>query len=78
VNDLLRSHHELRAAVRLASQKIVKLDFGRCAGPVLVFLRRTLREARTVAAHEQQNQKQAPGPSMPTRGPGGSSEYRRC
>ena len=51
----MRSHHELRAAVRLAGQKIARLNFGRRDDPVLEFLRRTLREARIVAkAHQKQ------------------------
>ena len=37
VDALLRSNHELRAAVRLAGQKIVKLNFGRRDDPVLDF-----------------------------------------
>jgi hypothetical protein len=39
MDALLRFHHELRATVRLAGQKIVKLNFGRRNDPVL---RRTL------------------------------------
>jgi hypothetical protein len=46
MNARLRSHHELRDAVRLAGEKIIKLNFGRRADRVLDFL---LREARTVA-----------------------------
>lgn len=34
-SDLLRSHHELRAALRLAEQEIRKLNFGRDDSPVL-------------------------------------------
>jgi hypothetical protein len=54
MDALLRSHHELRAAVRLAGQKIVKLNFGRRTDPVLEFLRRVLREARIVAKAAQE------------------------
>jgi hypothetical protein len=38
MDALLRSHHELRAAVRLAGQKIVKLNFGRRTDPVFRIL----------------------------------------
>jgi hypothetical protein len=58
VDALLRSHHELRAAVRLAGQKIAKLNFGRRNDPVLEFLRRTLREARAVARAAQEQSRQ--------------------
>jgi len=54
MDALLRSHHELRAAVRLAGQKIVKLNFERRNDPVLDFLRNTLREARIAAKAAQE------------------------
>ena len=54
MDALLRSHHELRTAVRLAGQKIAKLNFGRRDDPMLVFLRRTLREARILAKAARQ------------------------
>ncbi len=48
-SDLLRSHDELRAALRLAGAEIRKLNFGRSDSPVLKMLRRVLRDAREVA-----------------------------
>jgi DNA-binding NarL/FixJ family response regulator len=48
-DGLRRSHQELREAVRLAGQQIVKLDRGHGSDAVLEFLRRTLEEARAVA-----------------------------
>jgi len=47
--DLLRSHHELRAALVVAGRQIRKLNFGRKDDPVLPLLRQILREARVVA-----------------------------
>ncbi|HTR35805.1 MAG TPA: hypothetical protein VMH80_07900 [Bryobacteraceae bacterium] len=58
MDALLRSHHELRAAVRLVGQKIVKLNFGRRDDPALDFLRRTLREVRIIAKAAQEQPKQ--------------------
>jgi len=58
MDALLRSHHELRAAIRLAGQKIVQLNFGRRNDPVLELLRRTLRDARIVARAAQQQARQ--------------------
>ena len=52
MTDLERSHAELRAALILAGKEIRKLNFGRADGPVLVALRRVLREARAVARKE--------------------------
>jgi hypothetical protein len=52
-SDLLQSHHELRAALRVAGKEIRKLNFGRADTPVLKLLRRVLREARVVAAAEK-------------------------
>jgi hypothetical protein len=46
--DLLRSHDELRAAVRIAGMEITRLQMGRKDSPVLRKLRVVLREARTV------------------------------
>jgi CheY-like chemotaxis protein len=48
-DGLRRSHQELREAIRLAGQQIVKLDRGHGSDAVLGFLRRTLEEARAVA-----------------------------
>ena len=48
-DDLLRSHHELRAAVILAGRHIRQLNFGRRDDRVLPVLRRVLREAREVS-----------------------------
>jgi hypothetical protein len=47
--DLLRSHHELRAALITSGKRTWKLNFGRQDDPVLAVLRRVLREAREVA-----------------------------
>jgi hypothetical protein len=52
MTDLQRSHAERRAAVILAGKEIRKLNFGRVDNPVLVILRRVLRESRTVARKE--------------------------
>ena len=52
MTDQERSHAELRAAVILAGREIRKLNFGRVDSPVLVTLRRVLREARAVAHKE--------------------------
>ena len=53
-SDLLRSHHELRAALRLAGKEIRKLNFGRSDTPMLRLLRKVLGEARLAAAKEKQ------------------------
>jgi hypothetical protein len=53
-SELLRSHDELRAALRLAGMEIRKLNFGKKDTPLLKLLRRVLREARAVAAAEKQ------------------------
>jgi hypothetical protein len=52
MTDLERSHAELRAALTLAGKRIVKLNFGKRDDPVLVILRRVLRDARAVAKRE--------------------------
>jgi len=52
MTDLERSHAELRAALLLAGKRIVKLNFGKRDDPVLVILRRVLREARAIAKRE--------------------------
>jgi hypothetical protein len=52
MTDLGRSHAELRAALMLAGKRIVNLSFGRRDDPVLVILRRVLRDARAVAKRE--------------------------
>ena len=57
IADLLRSHHELRAALCLAGMQIRKLNFGRRDDPLLQILRRTLRDARPVARHFSEAQK---------------------
>lgn len=46
VNDLERSHAEVRAALIIAGKRIRKLSFGKRDDPVLTLLRRVLREAR--------------------------------
>ena len=48
-NALQTSHGELRAALMLASKRIVKLNFGKRDDWLLVILRRVLRDARVVA-----------------------------
>ena len=53
--DLLRSHDELRAIVRLAGIEIRKLGFGRKDAPLLKLMRRVLREARVVVKAERQS-----------------------
>lgn len=45
-SDLLRSHDELRAALRLAAQEIQKLNFGKKDSPVLQRLRQVYGDAR--------------------------------
>jgi hypothetical protein len=52
-SDLLRSHDELRAALRIAGMEIRKLGFGRKNTPLLALLRRVLRESRAVAKAER-------------------------
>lgn len=52
-SDLLRSHEELRAALRLAGAEIRNLNFGRSDTPVLKLLRRVLRESPAVASTEE-------------------------
>jgi hypothetical protein len=51
--DLLRSHEELRATLRLAGAEIRKLNFGRKDTLILKLLRRLLRESRAIAAMEK-------------------------
>jgi hypothetical protein len=48
IQDLLRSHDELRAALIIAGKRIRQLQFGRKGDSVLAKLRNVLREARTV------------------------------
>ena len=49
VDELVRSHDELRAALIIAGKRIRKLQFGRRNDdPVLVYLRSVLREARAI------------------------------
>ncbi len=45
IQDLLRSHDELRAALIIAGKRIRQLQFGRKGDGVLVKLRDVLREA---------------------------------
>ena len=49
---LLRSHEELRGALRIAAKEIRKLNFGRRDTPVLELLRRVWRDARGVGVAE--------------------------
>jgi hypothetical protein len=53
MNELERSHAELRAAVILAGREIRKLNFGRKGNPVLSKLRAVLKDARVVAKAER-------------------------
>jgi hypothetical protein len=57
MDALLRPHHGLRGALRLAGQKIVKLNFGR-NDPLLELLRHTLKDARAMAKAAQEPPKQ--------------------
>ena len=50
LTDLLRSHHEVRAALRTAIAEIERLQFGKADSSKLRLLRRVLTEARAVAA----------------------------
>ena len=59
-SELLRSHDELRAVLRLAGLEIRKLNFGRKDTPLLQLMRRVLREARTVAKAEREGLAQNP------------------
>jgi hypothetical protein len=52
-SELLRSHDELRAALRLAGTEIRKLNFGKKDTPLLKLLRRVLREGRAVATEHR-------------------------
>lgn len=45
-SDLLRSHEELRGAIRVAGRETSKLHFGRGRFPVLQLMRRLRRESR--------------------------------
>jgi hypothetical protein len=49
MDDLRRSHAELRAALIIAGREIRKLNFGRKDSPVLSKQREILRDARRVA-----------------------------
>ena len=51
-SDLLRSHDELRAVLRLAGAELRKRSIGRRDSPLLQLMRRVLREARVVAKAE--------------------------
>ena len=49
LDELLRSHDELRAAVIVAGKRVRKLQFGRRNDePVLVYLQKILKDARAV------------------------------
>jgi hypothetical protein len=48
IQDLLRSHDELRAALIIAGKRIRQLQFRRKCDSVLVKLREVLREGRTI------------------------------
>jgi hypothetical protein len=61
MTDLERSHGELRTAVLLAGKEIRKLNFERADSPVLVVLRRVLRDARSFARKEGINDTSAAG-----------------
>jgi hypothetical protein len=65
MTDLQRSHAELRAAVILAGKEIRKLNFGRADNPVLVMVRRVLRESRAVASKEGITIRGPAGPADP-------------
>lgn len=53
-SELLRSHDELRAALRLAGAEIRKLNFGKKDTAILQLLRRVLRESRDVAKESRE------------------------
>lgn len=53
-SPLLRSHDELRAALRVAGGEIRKLNFGKKDSPVLKLLRKVLLEVREVAKAERE------------------------
>jgi hypothetical protein len=51
-SDLLKSHDELRAVLRLAAIELRKRSIGRRDSTLLQLMRQTLREARAVAKVE--------------------------
>jgi hypothetical protein len=51
--ELLRSHDELRAVLRLAGTEIRKLNFGRKDSPMLKLMRQNCWKARLVAKAEK-------------------------
>jgi hypothetical protein len=52
-SDLLRSHDELRAVIRLAGAELRKRNFGRTDSPLLQLMRRVLREGQAAAKAER-------------------------
>jgi hypothetical protein len=58
-SELLRSHDELRAILRLAGMELRKRSIGRKDSPLLQLMRRVLREARTIAKAEGSKAKNA-------------------
>jgi hypothetical protein len=55
IQDLLRSHDELRAPLIIAGKRIRQLQFWRKGDSVLGKLRDVLREARTIRRRFQQD-----------------------
>jgi hypothetical protein len=55
IDELQRSHDQLRAAVILAAREIKRLQFGKQDSPVLAKLREVIREARAVAGKRSRN-----------------------
>ena len=53
-SDLLRSHDELRAVLRLTGIELKKRNFGHRDSPLLQLMRRTLREAQAIAKAERE------------------------
>ena len=52
-SELLKSHDQLRAVVRLAGMKLKKRNLGRENLLLLQVMRRTLQEARVIAKAEE-------------------------
>ena len=59
-SDLLHSHDELRAVVRLAGAELKIRRIGRKDRPLLQLMRRVLRKARGVAKAEREPRAQNP------------------
>ncbi len=51
-NELLRSHDQLRAALRVAAREISRLSFGKRDSRVQALIRTVLKEARGIAKVE--------------------------